>query len=81
MSDYQREQLLTYVGGPILVILGLYLVACGIMDYAMNAYGHVGMSITGAVIGLVCLVYGLYVIRAGRRLLAGNHWRAEHFQA
>lgn len=80
MSDYRREQLLTYIGGPFLVLVGLYLMYRSVNYLCfVSAPGHIGMGIMNAVVGPVVLSYGVYVFRTGRRLLASDHWRAEHF--
>lgn len=78
MNDYQRKQLLTYVGGPFLVLVGLVLFAPSLLLLGLrNKFAMI--DVIGCVIGACHCIYGAYVIREGRRRLASNHWRAEHF--
>lgn len=85
MSDYRREQLVTYVGGPLVMLIGLAL-SCFLGANAICAL-ETSESLGGTmiVIGLLAsfalMLYGIYVVHEGRRILASNHWRAEHFQA
>lgn len=85
MSDYRREQLLTYIGGPFLVLVSAAL--AGLLG--ANAVGALGASkllggamiATGLLVSFGLALYGAYTIHEGRRVLASDHWRAEHFQA
>lgn len=83
MSDYRREQLLTYVSGPLVVAVGLLMLYFGpkcltprgtlSVEYGFAWGTFVGMT------SLAHILYGAYVFREGRRRLASTHWRAEHF--
>ncbi|MDP3770805.1 MAG: hypothetical protein Q8R16_00725 [bacterium] len=83
MSDYRREQLLTYVSGPLLMAAGLLMLYFG----ARCLVPHGKLSVEhgfawGAFVGMTALahvLYGAYIIRAGRNRLASDHWRAEHY--
>lgn len=77
MSDYRREQLLTYVGGPFLVLVGLALFVPSLLLLGLSQFATI--NIIGLVGGGAHCVYGAYVIREGRCRLASDHWRAEHF--
>lgn len=77
MSDYRKEQLLTYVGGPFLVLVGLALFAPSLLLLGLR--DKPAMDVLCLIVGGAHFAYGLYVIREGRRRLASNPWRAEHF--
>lgn len=77
MSDYRTEQLLTYVGGPFLVLVGLALFAPSLLLLGLR--DQAAMDVFCLVVGGAHCAYGLYIFREGRRRLADNHWRAEHF--
>jgi len=83
MSDYRREQLLTYVGGPFLIAAGLLMLLVG--TRCMVPHGRLTPEYGfawGAFVGMTSLahvLYGAYIIREGRQRLASDHWRAEHF--
>lgn len=82
MSDYRREQLLTYAGGPFLVLVSAAL-ACFLGASAVGALGArpLGgvMIATGLLVSFGLALYGAYTIHEGRRRFASDHWRAEHF--
>lgn len=81
MSDYRREQLLTYVAGPAFVVAGVLILYVAIIHGTLDAHKRFSgiETLVLGLVGLAHVLYGRYVIRDGRRRLASNHWRAEHF--
>ncbi|MDO8621869.1 MAG: hypothetical protein Q7R80_01425 [bacterium] len=83
MSDHRREQLLTYVFGPLIAANGLLILYGGARCVVPNGKLPTEHGFAwGAFVGIVALLhalYGAYVIHEGRRRLAGAHWRAEHY--
>lgn len=95
MSNYQHEWVVTYIGGPILMIVAAVIVVCagvilGHLQYMIATNGSDGL--VAAIIGILATIllgtsaavatfaYGLYSIITGRKTLAGDHWRAEDFR-
>ncbi|MBI4449569.1 hypothetical protein HY634_00760 [Candidatus Uhrbacteria bacterium] len=82
MSAYRSEQLVTYVAGPFSVFVGMWIAGSAIGDLVPSqAHRQLGtaMAVTGLLSALALIAYGIYVLREGRRRLASDHWRAEHF--
>jgi hypothetical protein len=77
MSKYRAEWLLTYVGGPILVLVGLALFTPSLLLSGLR--NELVMDISCLILGGAHVLYGGHIIHAGRRKLREGPWRAEHF--
>ncbi|MBI4434729.1 hypothetical protein HY635_02845 [Candidatus Uhrbacteria bacterium] len=80
MSAYRSEQLLTYLGGPFLILCGIILLGRSIQPILTGADRALLQAVLCFPVPAVLVAYGIYVLREGRKRLASTHWRAEHFE-
>ncbi|MBI4449565.1 hypothetical protein HY634_00740 [Candidatus Uhrbacteria bacterium] len=77
MSDYRKTQLVTYVGGPFIALIGVILPILPLVPSHAGDGRYVAIA-ASVPFAMVFIVSGIYVLREGRRQLASDHWRAEH---